>query len=112
MYTVQGISDTSSQTRLCILGGGSTSNNLNQFASNDSLSGTVVKNLELVDHVTSVLRGIVHSISAGRLLAGVALSKSPVERVGEGVFAQVAKDLIVNLEGRKVRYISCQKMFM
>lgn len=59
-----------------LLGSGSTSNDLNQFASNDSLSGTVEQNLELVDHVTSVLRSVVHGVTAGRLLAGVAFSKS------------------------------------
>lgn len=37
------------------LGSGSTSNNLDKFASNDGLTGTVVENLELVDHVSSVL---------------------------------------------------------
>jgi hypothetical protein len=39
------------------------------------LTGTVVKNLELVDHVTSVLGGVVHSVLARGLLASVTLSK-------------------------------------
>lgn len=57
------------------LGSSSTSNNLDKFASNDGLTGTVVENLELVDHVTSVLGGVVHGVLARGLLAGVALSK-------------------------------------
>lgn len=58
-----------------VLGSGSTSNNLDKFASNDGLTGTVVENLELVDHVTSVLGGVVHGVLASGLLASVALSK-------------------------------------
>jgi hypothetical protein len=34
----------------------------------------------------------------------VALSKSPVEGVGKTVLAEVAKNLLVNLEGREVGY--------
>lgn len=52
------------------------SDNFNQFSSNDSLSSTVEQDLELVDHLTSVLGGIVHSVTASRLLTGVSLSKS------------------------------------
>lgn len=44
--------------RLHVLGGGGTSNNLDQLASNDGLSGTVEKNLVLVDHLTGVLGGV------------------------------------------------------
>ena len=57
------------------LGSSRTSNNLNKFASNDGLTGTVVQNLELVDHVTCVLGGVVHGVLACGLLASVALSK-------------------------------------
>lgn len=58
------------------LGSSRTSNNLDKFASNDGLTGTVVQNLELVDHVASVLGGVVHGVLARGLLAGVTLSKS------------------------------------
>ena len=58
------------------LGSSRTSNNLDKFASNDGLTGTVVENLELVDHVTSVLGGVVHGVLARGLLASVTLSKS------------------------------------
>lgn len=57
------------------LGGSRTSNNLDEFASNDGLTSTVVQNLELADHVTSVLGGVVHGVLAGGLLASVTLSK-------------------------------------
>jgi hypothetical protein len=40
------------------LGCGCTSDNLDEFASNDGLTGPVVKNLELVDHVAGVLGGV------------------------------------------------------
>jgi hypothetical protein len=40
------------------LGGSRTSDNLDKFASNDGLTGTVVQDLELVDHVSSVLGGV------------------------------------------------------
>lgn len=52
-----------------------TGDNLDKFASNDGLTGSVVQNLELVDHVASVLGCIVHGVLAGRDLASVALSK-------------------------------------
>src|SRR5690348_12369996 len=58
-----------------VLGSSRTSDNLDKLASNDGLTGTVVENLELVDHVTSVLGGVVHCVLARGLLAGVALSK-------------------------------------
>lgn len=78
-YTAQlsqmvGISSLPPLQRLA-LGSSRTGNNLDKFASNDGLTGTVVENLELVDHVTSVLRGVVHGVLARGLLAGVALSK-------------------------------------
>lgn len=76
----------------------STSNNLNQLASNDSLSRSVVKNLELIDHVASVLGSVVHGVTAGRNLASVTLSQRPEERVGQGVLAKVGEDGIINLE--------------
>lgn len=62
--------------RLHVCGSGGTSNDLDQLAGNDSLSGTVEQDLEFVDHVTSVLGGVVHGVATGRLLAGVALGKS------------------------------------
>jgi hypothetical protein len=46
------------------LGSSRTSDNLNKFASNDGLTGTVVQNLELVDHVSGVLGGVLENVSA------------------------------------------------
>jgi hypothetical protein len=43
------------------LGSSRTSNNLDKFASNDGLTGTVVQDLELVDHVSGVLGGVLQS---------------------------------------------------
>lgn len=43
--------------------GSSTSDNLNQFSGNDGLSSTVEENLVLVDHLTSVLRGVLRELS-------------------------------------------------
>lgn len=40
---------------LTLLGGCSTSNNLDQFACDDGLTSSVEENLELVDHISSVL---------------------------------------------------------
>ena len=40
------------------LGSSRTGNNLDKFASDDGLTGTVVQNLELVDHVSGVLGGV------------------------------------------------------
>jgi len=45
----------------------STGNNFDQFASNDGLSGAVVENLVLANHLTSVLGGILEQ--------GIALAK-------------------------------------
>jgi hypothetical protein len=41
-----------------VLGSCGTSDNLDQFASNDSLSGSVEKNLETGNHVSGVLGGV------------------------------------------------------
>jgi hypothetical protein len=65
-----------SHRRLHILRCGGTSDNLDQLTGNGSLSGTVVENLESVDHVTSVLGGVVHGVAASRLLTSVTLGKS------------------------------------
>lgn len=47
-------------------------------------------------------KAYLHGVSSGRLLAGVALGKSPVEGVGKAVLAQVAKGLVLDLKGRQV----------
>lgn len=47
---------------LHVLGSSGTSNNLDQLASNDGLTGTVEENLVLVDHLTGVLRGVLYYV--------------------------------------------------
>lgn len=48
----------SSKSFLHISTGGGTSDNLNQFTGNGGLTLTVVQDLELVDHLSGVLRGV------------------------------------------------------
>lgn len=115
--------------QLHVRGSGSTSNNFDKFASNDGLSGAVVENLVLANHLIGVLGGIlrrncvssesiisgytlvcktyVHGVATSRLLAGVAFSEGPVEGVGQAVLAEVAQKLLVNLERRDV---GCRKL--
>lgn len=57
------------------LGGSRTSDNLDELASNDGLTSSVVQNLELVDHVTSVLGRIIHGVLTSRDLASMTLSQ-------------------------------------
>lgn len=47
---------------LHILRGSSTSNNLDQLSSNDSLSGAVVQNLVLANHLTGVLGSVLREL--------------------------------------------------
>jgi len=61
------------------LGSGRTSDNLDKFASNDGLTSSVVENLELVDHLSSVLGSVVHGVLTRRLLASVTLGQRPEE---------------------------------
>jgi hypothetical protein len=92
----------SPSNNLLVLRRSSTSNNLHQLARNNSLTRAIVQNLELANHVASVLGGVVHGVAAGGLFAGVAFGEGPEEGVGEGVFAEVAEDLVVDFEGGEV----------
>lgn len=104
-----------------LLGGGGTGNNLTQLVGNNGLSGAVEKNLELANHLTGVLGGVVHGVAAGRDLARVTLSKTlrsllvvrigggevgdrayAEDGVGEGKLAEVGELLLLNLEGGDV----------
>jgi len=51
----------------------------------------------LVDHLTSVLGGVLHGVAASGNLTGVALSHGPEEVVGKSVLAKAGQNLIVNL---------------
>jgi hypothetical protein len=85
-----------------ILGSGGTSDNLDELAGNDGLASTVEQNLELGDHLTSILGGVVHGVTTSGLLAGVALGKCPEERVGECVLAEAGENSLIDLKGREV----------
>jgi hypothetical protein len=80
------------------------SDDLDKFASNDGLTSSVVENLELVYHVSGVLGSVVHGVLTRRLLASVALSQRPEERVGKSVLAEVRENLVLNLESGEVGY--------
>jgi hypothetical protein len=86
------------------------------------LTGSVEQNLVFVDHVSGVLGSVlrlvrfdcferrqsstyIHSITTSGYFTSVAFSKSPVERVGESIFAKIGKNLIVNLESRKIGFV-------
>lgn len=44
--------------RLLVLGRSGPGDDLHQLPGNDRLTGTIEKDLELVDHITSILRGV------------------------------------------------------
>jgi hypothetical protein len=44
----------------------------------------------------------IHSITAGRLLTCVSFSECPEESVGQSIFAEVAKDFVIDFESREV----------
>lgn len=46
--------------RSLILGRGSTSNDFHQLASNNGLTSSIVDDLKFVDHISSVLRSVLH----------------------------------------------------
>lgn len=105
-----------------------TGDDFDQFSRDDGLAGSVVEDLEPADHVACVLRCVlaekilsarvvfvvvgedkkerggtyIHRVTTGRLLAGMSLGQSPVQRIGQGILPQIDEDLVVNLEGGKV----------
>ena len=56
----------------------------------------------LVDHLTSVLGGVLHGVAASGNLTSVTLGHGPEEVVGKGVLAEAGQSLVVNLVGRDV----------
>jgi hypothetical protein len=64
-------------TPLCLLcRRGSTSDNFDQLSCNDSLSGAIVKNLKLSNHLTSILGCIIHGIASCCNLTCITFCKS------------------------------------
>lgn len=56
----------------------------------------------LLEHTGSCVDAYIHSISSSRLLACVAFSEGPIERVGQCVFTQIGEDLIIDFERGEV----------
>jgi hypothetical protein len=79
------------------LEGSSTGDNLNQLGGNSSLTGTVVSQRQFVNHVGSVLRGVLHGIHTRRLLGGGVLHETMEDLGGQGVFEEVGQSLGVQL---------------
>lgn len=77
-----------------LLEGGSTGDNVDQLVGNDGLTGSVVKDRVLADHVVGVLGGVVHGVSTSGNFGSMTLSKTPEDVVGEGEFGKVLKDLV------------------
>lgn len=77
-YDVDGHYDTSNlhTTNTSRFGRSSTSNNLYQLSSNDGLSGTVIKDLELSNHFPSVLRCIIHGVATSGYFACITFGKT------------------------------------
>jgi len=44
----------------------------------------------------------IHGITTSRLLTGMAFSESPEEGVGQGVFTEVGKNFVIDLEGGEI----------
>lgn len=57
--------------RSLILRCGGTGDNLYQLSSDDGLAGTIVENLELVDHVSCVLGGVLGDKKSAMCISGV-----------------------------------------
>lgn len=73
----------------------STGDNFNQLASDDSLSGAVERQRQLVNHLAGVLAGVVHGAHARRLLrAGTLLHREEDQR-GERELQVVLDDVRV-----------------
>jgi len=78
------------------LDGSGTRNNFDKFFSNDSLSGSVVGNLELVNHLAGVLGSVVHSRHPGALFAAGILLHGEVDNGGELELGAGLKDVGVD----------------
>lgn len=77
---------------------GGTRDNVDQLVGDDGLSGSVVEDGVPVDHVTGVLGGVVHGVSPGADLSGVALSHGGQNLGGEGVLEEVGWELSLGVD--------------
>lgn len=74
-----------------------TRDNVNQLAGDGSLATTVVEQVKVGNHVTSVLRRVVHGVTLAVDLRGMALNKSRVDGVGERELGEVLSDVVLKL---------------
>lgn len=81
----------------------STRNNIHQLIRNRRLPTTIVLHLQRVDHIPSVLRGVVHSISPAVNLGGVRLDKDSIDGVGQSELSEVFGRVVLHLVGLEVR---------
>jgi hypothetical protein len=80
------------------LKGTGTRNDFDQLHGNARLTGLIVLEGKFVENFSGVLRGVLHSVHSGGLLAGGVLEKSVVERGGDvEVIVVVLGDVEVRL---------------
>ena len=84
------------------LAGTGTRNDFYQLARDNSLPRPIVKNTELVNHVSGILACVVHCIAARGLLARMTLCQAPEECVRESIFSQIGKEGVIDLKGGEV----------
>lgn len=84
----------------------STSDNVDQVVGNGGLSTTVVKHVERRDHVTGVLRGVVHGVALRVDLGSVTLDESSVDGVGKGKLGKVLGHIVLLLVQLELRGVS------
>ena len=93
MYNVHRVSIYTHTHLFLGLQGCSSRDDLNQLGGDASLSGAVVLQSELADHLTRVLGGVLHRGHAGGLLRGGVLHQGVVDLGGQRVFIEVSQRL-------------------
>lgn len=76
-----------------ILKGRGSGNNLNKLGGNSGLTGTVVLERERLDHLSSILRRVLHGSHSGGLLGGGSVHEGVEQLRGEEVLIKVDHDL-------------------
>jgi hypothetical protein len=102
-----------------------TKKNTHKIVGNGGLTGTVVDQGQLANHLVGVLGSVLHSSTLGRHFRGITLHKrarvnqltsnppanihptmylrnTPVERVGEGELLEVLQDVVIDLVGAEL----------
>lgn len=86
----------STAKHLALEGGGS-GDNLDELGGDSGLAGSVVLQVELVQHLAGVLGGVLHGAHAGGLLGGGVVHQHLVQLGGHGVLVEVLQGLGVVL---------------